>query len=500
MTQVFTKYNKVLLVILILASMVRFYRLETKMRFIWDEGRDMLVIRRMIVDKDLTLLGPFNEIDGKKDFFGVFHYYLMAPSLWLADYNPLGPAMFTALLGVVSVGLVYVLLSLWADKVVTLITTAIYAFSPLVVKYVQWPWNPNTTPFFGLLFFLALTKLSKTKQLRWSLLSGAMLGVLIQLHYFTLAVVVSWMLVVLFLKLNRKKTLIHTIIFVAAAIIPNLSFVIFDLKHEFFLSKILLQSIAGGSSQQILSWSLAGFMNIIFNQVIDVSTQLFFNNYYWGLIIGWGLMIISLNSLRSLYQTKTLSLAALVSISWVAFLIQISFFPSTANIYHSAPWWFGLIYLLTLAAVTISKSFMNRRILVFFVLIILGLMIKAIDLGREPSWDENMPKIRKLSNLVAADAKYSSRTFNIAAFTDSNTKGVRYRYFLDVANVVPLGIDQYSQAEVLYVISPHFEEHIKQGGVWELETFTTGKITLLGSVDKVNVYKVEKKSSSSQKR
>lgn len=59
-------------VIFLLAVFLRSYHLELKMRFIWDEGRDMIAIHNMIVNRKLTLFGPYNEIDRKKDFFGFF--------------------------------------------------------------------------------------------------------------------------------------------------------------------------------------------------------------------------------------------------------------------------------------------------------------------------------------------------------------------------------------------------------------------------------------------
>lgn len=71
------KPQTILVLVLVMAAFLRLYRIDVLMRFIWDEGRDMMAIRSIIVNHDLTLFGPFNEIGGKKDFFGVFHYYLM---------------------------------------------------------------------------------------------------------------------------------------------------------------------------------------------------------------------------------------------------------------------------------------------------------------------------------------------------------------------------------------------------------------------------------------
>lgn len=129
------KINYYLLFIFLLAAFLRLYRIDELMRFLWDEGRDMLAIRNIIVNRDLTLFGPFNEIAGHKDFFGVFHYYLMLPSLWLANFNPVGPAVFTALLGSAAVLLNYYWLRGFTKEKTALTVSAVLALSPLSVHF-----------------------------------------------------------------------------------------------------------------------------------------------------------------------------------------------------------------------------------------------------------------------------------------------------------------------------------------------------------------------------
>ena len=238
-----------------LAAFLRLYNIEAKMRFIWDEGRDMLAIRHMLVNRDITLFGPFNEIGNKKDFFGVFHYYLMAPALWLAHYNPVGPAIFTAVLGIFSVSLLYWLLKRNYYTRIVLAVTALYAVSPLVVYQVSWPWNPNTTPFFALLFFICLEMLKQHKRVAWSVLAGFLLGLLFQLHYFTIALGLAWLLT-MFTSLNHqshRRKIRHWITFISAFILPNLTFVIFDFTHEHFYWNIFKATLSGGTEQQYLT-------------------------------------------------------------------------------------------------------------------------------------------------------------------------------------------------------------------------------------------------------
>ena len=190
------KTHLFLLFRVILASFLRLYLIDVLMRFIWDEGRDMIAIRNIIVNQDITLFGPFNEIGGSKDFFGVFHYYLMLPALWLANFDPIGPAIFTAILGIAAVALTYIWAKNWLSETSAFIISCFLAISPLVVKYTQWPWNPHTTGFFGIIYLLSLQAWQKKPSFKLSLASGLLLGLLFQLHYFTVALGVAALFVI----------------------------------------------------------------------------------------------------------------------------------------------------------------------------------------------------------------------------------------------------------------------------------------------------------------
>ena len=65
----------VLLVILLAAGFLRLYRISGYMTFLGDEGRDVLVVKRIIVDHKWTLLGPTASVGGF--FLGPIYYYFM---------------------------------------------------------------------------------------------------------------------------------------------------------------------------------------------------------------------------------------------------------------------------------------------------------------------------------------------------------------------------------------------------------------------------------------
>jgi len=84
--------------IVLLAAFFRLYRVSEYMTFLGDEGRDVIIVRRLLTNFDPILIGPGTSIGNM--YLGPIYYYLMAPFLLLANFSPVGPAVFIALLGV----------------------------------------------------------------------------------------------------------------------------------------------------------------------------------------------------------------------------------------------------------------------------------------------------------------------------------------------------------------------------------------------------------------
>lgn len=459
------------------------------MRFIWDEGRDMIAIHNIVINHDITLFGPYNEIDNHKDFFGVFHYYFMAPALWIADLDPVGPAAFTAALGVVSVGLVFLLIKNWSNSTTALTTAFLYALSPLVIRYVQWPWNPNTTPFFALCYLLVLTAWWKKKRLSLPLiaLAGFLLGILFQLHYFTVVLGVSFLVFLWKKPASRFVKAVWFSVFSALFVLPNLTFVLFDITHEGFFSKILLESFLGSSEQRFFEPSL---QTMVFTPVMFVAQTL--SELGLGKILSIIftpiVFLLGALSLRRFWNTKELNLSVLVSLTGLCFLVMISLFSSLFDVYHAAFLWWGVWFLLIEEG---QKYLPKKGAGVLAALLFLPTIFQLTQyLQAEPDWSQNWPKVRELSQSIVDDQReHPSQTFNIAAFTDADTRGVRYRYSLVRNGFTPEGVDQYANPEVLYIITSFDESETKKSESWEIDAVRDLPWQLIFKHENTRVYK-----------
>lgn len=487
-TQNWLKKNWMILAVILIAFFLRLYRIDELMRFLWDEARDMIAIRDIIVNRDITLFGPYNEIDGHKDFFGVFHYYLMLPALWLAHFDPVGPAVFTALLGSLSIYFYYIWVKNFTNEKTALATAALLAVSPLVVRFQQFPWNPNTIAFFGSLYLLVLQKWQKQPRLAFAFAAGFLLGLLFQLHYFTIALAAAALVAWCY---TTPKKWLHAFTLVAAFILPNLTFVVFDLTHQGFYSSILLESFSGDSQQKFFVFSLTRFITAPVLYLFDVSSK-FLASKTLGVALTISMIAFLVLQIKKIFTTqknssKKLTLEYLqLAASWMAFLGIIIFFPSLHDDYQSGMLW------ITLALITVRVlQKITKKLWHVLLVVILIWLCFANQLWRQPAWEENMPRIRTAALAIAEDAKNKTNV-NVASFVDPQTRAIRFRYFISNEKIQLLGVDDYTQTETLYAVTEKTWEETIQNPAWELNGFRDASASAIWSDNSWTVWRAEK--------
>lgn len=141
---------------LLLALFLRLYRLEETMPFIPDQGWFYLSARDMILTSEIPLVGP--PTSHPWIHHGPLWTYVLAIILWIFNFNPIPPAYFIAILGALTVGLLYKVLSELFTKRVGLITAFLFATSPLIILNARMPYHTSPVPFFTILLFYAVYK------------------------------------------------------------------------------------------------------------------------------------------------------------------------------------------------------------------------------------------------------------------------------------------------------------------------------------------------------
>jgi len=226
----------ILFLIIFVGAFLRLYRIGEYMTFLGDEGRDALIVRRFLVEGDLMLIGPGTSIGNM--YLGPLYYYLIAPSLFLANYSPVGPSVFVALVGVATVVLVWWVGKEWFGKWAGIFAAFLYSLSPTVIIYSKSSWNPNIMPFFALLVIYGMWMVWDRDDWKWLVVVGVSMAFVLQSHYLGLLlaplIVVYWLAKLA--KIQNSKLKIKN--FLSYSLVGGLVFVflmsplvIFDARH-----------------------------------------------------------------------------------------------------------------------------------------------------------------------------------------------------------------------------------------------------------------------------
>ncbi|MDO8452748.1 MAG: glycosyltransferase family 39 protein, partial [bacterium] len=226
--------NRLLIFILVVAAVSRLWNVGGFLDFKGDEGRDLRVVSRFIKDFDLMFIGPRTSIGDM--YLGPLYYYLISPALLLANFSPVGPAVFVCLIGVATVYLVWLIGKEWFGKAAGLVAASLYAISPVVIENSRDSWNPNVMPFFSLITMYSAWRALTTRRYSWLLVSAVSFAFALQSHYLGLLLLptigIMWLFTFWKQPKNRIKLSLFTLYaFTLFALLMSPIF-IFDLKHN----------------------------------------------------------------------------------------------------------------------------------------------------------------------------------------------------------------------------------------------------------------------------
>lgn len=218
------------------ALFLRVLNLNSLMAFIPDQGWFYLSARDMLLTGQIPLVGP--PTSHPWIHHGALWTYTLALLLALGGFEPVLPAYFIALLGVLTVFLLYVATRIMFSPKVAFLATFLYACSPLVVLNARIPYHTSPIPFFVILLFLSMYKLTKGNAWMFPIITF-LLGVLYN-HEITTAVygipIVLLIAGGMFFKkqwvsnLRNKKILFVSLV---SFLLPMTPFILYDISNGY---------------------------------------------------------------------------------------------------------------------------------------------------------------------------------------------------------------------------------------------------------------------------
>ncbi len=530
-TKIFGRWEYLLLLLFILiAFALRFDNIAKLQFFTYDQSRDALFVKRMIVDREFRLLGTQTSLPGM--YLPPFYFYTLTPVLWLSRLNPVGIDIYSALIGVLTVPLVFLVGNRLFGRPAGVFSAGIFAVSPLVVELTRRAWNPNTLPFFILVTFYFVYLYYKERKIKDFLLAFGFYGYSLSLHFG------SWILMPLFVftgffHLFTKKDWRGFLGAVGLILFFIFPIFLFEVRHNFFLvsqaklfffdgghlgagSKNLLESFLASltalftillSGKIIIGYfsplEFSGKIKDLFaySRPISVVAQKPFSISFqwWGTVIFFLILAFSLYQLLKRKEEKKTFLPLFLIWIWIIWGIF-------ASLLYSGKFFF-FYYLYLFPAPILLFGFLSKKIWEMKLARPLLLGIFGLIIFFHLRWTTVFAKgwrdisdLRRVAAVIAENVS-EKESFNIATIQKDldrwDRNAVDYRYFVETfgkKRALDWYPEDYQKAEYLFVVDEGGKANVLKSNIMEIQTFEPARIVGQWTLEKgIVVYKLSKK-------
>ncbi len=448
-------FETVLLIsIILVGAFLRLYKIDQYMTFLGDEGRDVIIVRRLWVEHHPPLIGPGTSIGNM--YLGPLYYYMMAIPLLIANYSPVGPAVMVALLGIATIFLVWWVAREWFGPIAAFFAAFFYAISPTVIIYSRSSWNPNIMPFFALSSIYLMWRVWSKKELRSLILAGISFAFVVQSHYLGIALIpvmgILWLLTFWQARRDTKtkrKLIVNTLLGVIAFAILMSPLLIFDIRHNWQNFNAVKQFFTvRQDTVSIRPWNAIPKMYPRFE---DINTRLIAGR---DVEVGkWTTIIVTgFSAFLVITKRKKLGSSFYLLIIWLGFaLLGLGLYKQ--NIFDH---YYGFIFVVPfiLTGAIYQKLYKNNIVKMFLVI---GFLILAYANFSNSALNVGPNNQLKRSQDIAAFimGKAMGQRFNIATISERNNRDV-YQYFFQVWGAKVVDTDpnavKYTVTDQLFVV------------------------------------------------
>ncbi len=445
----------IILIVIAVGAFLRLYKIDQFMTFLGDEGRDVIIVRRLLVYGDPILIGPGTSIGNM--YLGPLYYYMMAPALLLANFSPVGPAVQIALLGVVTILIIWWMGREWFGKYAGLIAAVLYAISPTVITFSRSSWNPNIMPFFALIFIYSIWRVWQKHEYKWLVVLGTSFAFALQSHYLALLLGPTAAIFLLLtlkdiwpLKEEVRMFFKNGLIGAAILIVLMSPLAIFDARHDWRNTNALVKFF--GERQTTVSakpWNALPKTYPLFEKI---NTRLLTaTNKTYGKYISLFMVISLVYFGWQSYKLKKKSFKSgdYILFCWFLFaLVGLGLYKQ--EIYDHYYGFFFPVPFLIIGA--ISQKLISKSKLFVSVLI---LALVVINLASNPlrySPNRQLQRSEVVADKILSES--AGKPFDLAVLAERNYED-GYRYFLEVNGATVLHADQWDKstiADTLFVV------------------------------------------------
>lgn len=348
--------------------------------FGFDQGRDYLAVKNIVVDRKLTLIG--SEVGAGSAglngiFQGPFHYYFLSIPFILTKGDPYGGVVLMFIFSVFSVVFSYFFGRKVFGTIDGLCSALLFALSPMFIAQARFVWNSNPSTLFILLAFY-FTYMGLRKKNKYIFLSSFFAGFVYNFQ-FAVSIPLSISIILFYIFIVKLKEIKKYLILFAGFVLAFLPMFLFEIRHGFigirgFTVYLFGPKEAGASffpSQGIIT----DHINSFFNAFIDV----FPKNIISPHIL---LLIVLVPAIYYFHKEKDQSLKKFISFLFLLFPIHFLVF----LFFRNALWVYYLIALnivyILLFSYSVASSFRKNNLIskIFYLTFLIFIIIKALPM------------------------------------------------------------------------------------------------------------------------
>ncbi len=479
----FLKNYWYVLIVVAVAVFLRLYRLEGFATFLSDQGRDAIIVKRIVTFQHFPAIGASSSVG--QVYLGPFYYYLIAPFLLLFNFNPVGLVFGVAFFSIIGIIFSYYVIKKEFNAIIAFFFLLLVTFSSVNIDASRFSWNPNLLPFFSFFTLYWFYRFSQTNKIRYAILLGAFFSFSIQLHYLAGFLIIPMLLYYL-LSLRTVKHilqyLIHTVISLTVFALFTSPLIIFDLRHNFLNIKNLIKLftiqgvVSNASLVQRISETVQSFFAFTLMSQISV---------FISFTILLALFLILITSFRA-KQSGFLHIHFLNIFTYLLFFSLLNS-ARHAHYYHAIYLSFFLVSAYIFAGLIRKKLFDIGTIacILFFIGYIFANSQHYTFLYQKPN--NQIQQAKQVANFLAE--KIDHKPFNIATwpvefFEDS------YLYFLELKGIIPADRAKVQVTNQMFVLCNQEPCKVLDSPSWNISMFGQAKIENIWTVDGLKIYKL----------
>lgn len=232
------------IVIIFLASLVRFYNFENRINFGPEQAISLTVSGNYIKEK-WTLLGEENvqrvTSFGHRIFHPPIFNYSLIPLILIFNYDPIPITAYFTILNILTGLILYLIVKKIFNIKVAIFTLILFLFNSTMIYHSLFIWNQNYIPLLNILigyFLFQLWKKDLKAEKRNCLLIGILTGLCVGIEF--LYLLTSLLMFVLTIVWSKRK-IISGVLYGLGFLMALSPLIIFDIKHQFYFLQTLYQ-------------------------------------------------------------------------------------------------------------------------------------------------------------------------------------------------------------------------------------------------------------------